>query len=236
MSADVRQSVKSELAECFLELDPIKFPKVGNIFLSARHGDGNATKKELFFRDATRPHPINLKRNGRLSYRSITSAKPSETPTALSIEGYVVDGEVPSSLDINDFAWGSLLQGVAEDFQEHATPLRIHGIAQTCIARGYHHTRYPMVPPNAPPGTLVEGECLDCKRRDIVIFRRQKTVVQDRKFNRFPLPRIDEKVLTDEKDIDYSLLVDALCFLGSGSWAKFQSLVGTWGEDTRPGI
>ncbi len=232
--ARVYLSAKSELAECSLELDPAKFPKDGNIFLSARQGDGKDTKKQVFFRDANRPHPINLDQKGRLSYRSITSAKPFESATSLSIEGYVIDGEVPSSIDFDNFERGSLPQGIAEDFQEHAPPLRTHGTAQACIERGYHHTKYAMVPPNAPPGTLVEGECLGCNRRDIVIFRRPQAAAKAREFVRFNLPRVGEGVSANEKDIDYGLLVDALCFLGSGSWAKFQSLVGTWGEDTRP--
>lgn len=232
--AKVHLSAESELAECSLELDPAKFPKEGNIFLSARQGDGNATKKQVFFRDANRPHLINLDRKVRLSYRSITSAKPIGSATSLSIEGYIIDGEVPSSRDIDNFERGSLPQGIPEDFQEYAPPLRTHGTAQACIERGYHHTKYPMVPPNAPPGTLVEGECLGCNRRDIIIFRRPQAAAKAREFVRFNLPRIGEKVSANEKDIDYGLLFDALCFLGSGSWAKFQSLVGTWGEDTRP--
>jgi hypothetical protein len=234
VDSGVHFSTRSETAECSFELDPAKFPKEGNIFLSARQRDGNATKKQVFFRDANLPHPLNLDQKGRLAYRSITSAKPFDATSSLSVEGYVVDGEVPFSMETGEFQSVSLIEGSSEDFQGHAPALRMHGTAQTCIERGYHHTKYQTVPPNSPPGTLVEGECLGCNRRDIIIFRRPQAAVKTREFVRFNLPRISEEVAANDVHIDYELLFDALCFLGSGSWAKFQSLVDSWGEGTRP--
>jgi hypothetical protein len=227
-----RISATSGQADCELSLQELSGAQ--GVSVRAWRADEKAIEKELFFRDARNPHPLHRDGKGRLGYTSVLSAGQQSGGAHIFAEGFSVFGNV-DTVDFDSFETsGVLLQGEPEDLQQArlSAPLVAQAARQTCIERGHHITVFPMIPPNTPAGKEVEGVCADCKRREISIYRRRVDATTPR-HPRIELPDVFfNKTMTDSA-IDADVLLDALSFLGHGSWAKFQALVGAWGEGAK---
>lgn len=217
--------------ECALEIDSSGFSTGGAVSITGWQDGRVVDTKELFFRDADRPNRLGSERNSRLSYRSITSASESEDTSAVRVEGMSAVGIVEGKREPRGIISDALLpSGSAEEIQ--ATPLSFAVARQvsreTCVERGYHIWRFPIVPSNTPAGTPFEGICSDCKQGLFVVYRRRKQIPQDVRPLRIELPPIQPPKTEAAIDVDYDQLLDALCFLGTGSWGKFEALLEVW--------
>lgn len=232
LNGSVISSVESDAAECCLSLSDIALTQRDAISLLASRGKDRAASKEVFFRDAGRPHPLNQDSRGQLAYRSILSAEQVGLSQGMHLEGFTVYGELPHLKSFSASMLVQIHEGSSEDVQAAvlASPIARHESTKACLERGYHITRYPPIPQNTPPGTPVEGVCTDCKRHEITIYKRRPTQarVGVPPPARVQMRSIEAKAEDKASTTDHDLLLDALCFLGHGTWARFISLAGAW--------
>lgn len=228
----VRQ--RSDDGACTLDLEAKNF-RTGSAFVRACQQGQKPTTKQVFFRSANTPQPLSQNLKGRLSYRSILSASPVTDEMEVNVEGLTVSGEFPALQAQEYWAPSRLPEGEGEDHQVavHSSALQAHGSAQVCVERGYHITVLPEVPQNTPGGTPFEGRCSSCKRREIVIYRRRLRMSSVHALPRLELPAVKVSTRKNDQPIDYEMLVDALCFLGQGNWARFKTIIEYWGEGTK---
>ncbi len=217
--------------ECTLEIGSSEFSSGDAVSITGWQGGREVDTRELFFRDADRPNRLGSEQGKRLSYRTITSASENAGDPALLVEGMCVVGDVVGQRDLRGAASDTTLPaGSAEEGQ--TAPLS-HAVArqvskQTCVERGHHIWRFPSIPLNTPGGTPFEGICSDCKQGLFVVYRGRKQIPPDQRPLRVELPPIQPPKAKPAFDIDYDQLLDALCFLGTGSWGKFETLLEVW--------
>jgi hypothetical protein len=101
----------------------------------------------------------------------------------------------------------------------------------SCGERGFHWFIVETVPPGSPPSTPVAMTCKHCKHSTL---RRAK---ESRRPRATPLPTVppprppDEAIQGQARHVDMDLLLDALCFLGSGTASRLEGLVATSVEE-----
>ncbi len=225
---------ESEKSECSLDLQGLVNGS-GGVVVRGWHGNDDPVARDLFFRNADQPHPLNQDGRGRLAYVSLLSASQPVAGAQAFVEGCTAVGNphpgAPPSLPMSV---GSVPEGALEDSQVAtlAAPLAAHASGRTCIERGYHVTVFPMVRPNTPAGKPFEGTCSDCKRSEVIIYRARPQDAKDQTPTplRVQLPSIKVQASLSGRPVDPDTLLDALCFIGHGSWGRFQSLVESWGD------
>jgi len=222
--------------ECHLDLAGTALDRREAITLVAARGEKHVATSEIFFRDAGQPHPLNQDGRGRLAYASVLSASGLAEASMISVEGFSARGDLPELPSFGEAMSIPLKAGTSEDGQAAvlAAPLARHASSQTCIERGYHVTVYPLIPERTPPGTAVEGTCSDCKRHEVIIYKRKANDARIAGSQpRVQLPGLKAPVPSNAEAIDHDLLLDALCFLGHGPWTRFISLVEAWQQDSQ---
>lgn len=225
--------VESGNSECALDLYGI-VDASGGIVVRGWRGDDNPVARDLFFRNADQPHPLNRDGRGRLAYASMLSASESAASMPTYVQGLVAMGKLPpvSSPSLGMLA-GKMPEGTLEDFQVAtlAAPLSAHSTSKACIKRGYHVTVFPPVNPKTPAGKPFEGKCSDCKRTEVIIYRAkgQRAGNKDATLASVQLPSITMPARTEVHALDGDILYDALGFVGHGSWGRFLSLLESGG-------
>ncbi|MCV0381742.1 hypothetical protein [Nitratireductor sp.] len=184
-------------------------------------------RSEFLVRDSSTPRPLDRQDRGLLSYRSILGSADGSTPaTGMTVVGTVVAGEadcpaVPEAFDQQ----AQLPVGNAEADQEFelSRSIVIHSGRETCVQRGHHYWICESLKPEMPKKTPLRQQCKDCGQSVIIVDRGKKTArptVPGRSIGKYqPV----QKLVQDQ--IDHALLLDALCFLGCGSWGKFEALL-----------
>jgi hypothetical protein len=199
------------------------------IELLGYHGEELVEQEEVFFRDANKPTPLHRSGRGQLSYANIVSARPGGPGHGLSVTGMVVEGEVGelAALASGDDSEMALPGGQDESVQEAtSSAIEQQATRQACIENGYHIWRFPMVPENTPRGTPFEGRCTSCDLPLTIVYKpRHRTAVQVPRPTLGAVRAIRVPATEDGQRVDVDLLLDALSFLGSGPWSKFESLL-----------
>lgn len=216
----------SNTGECFLPLDPGQLKNAAAICFQASHGAGTTDVVEAFLRDANKPTPLSRDNRGRLSFSSVLSATPQDAALPIVIEGMSTSGDLPLLEERQIENKQQLPSGEVEEKQQAilSDALAVHAAKQTCVDRGYHYWRCETLPPGKPRTTPLEQTCTGCKLSLVVFDRGKKqAAVLPTNLGKLPPPR--ERKAANDADLVYNLLLDALCFLGSGSWGKLQSLI-----------
>lgn len=221
--------------ECEAKLDGAELGSSDGITLRAFQGGKEAASCEAYFRDADAPRPLNREGKGRLAYASIVSA----TPAGASVSQGMVSGMEPEE-HLPPAAWspievpGMLPVGSQEEEQQPvagASPVH-RASSETCIERGYHYWICETLPPGRPRNTPLEQRCKGCGTMVIMLHRGTAQATGALPVLPIPISRIGEFEPPREPPIDADGFLDTLCFLGSGSWGRFQALSGLGNELT----
>lgn len=199
--------------------------------LEGRSGMEIVASAEILLRDADTPRALDRQGKDALSYHNPISAaglsQGNGQPSHVSVAGMVAAGIDNDDDDSAAFALnGQLPLGETEETQDAtlASPILKHVANQTCAERGYHIWRCETLEPGRPKKTPLRQECKDCARAIIVIDRGKKTA-QVVPVGLRPMKSFTGVDSPSLPRIDHDLLFDALCFLGTGSWGKFESLL-----------
>lgn len=199
--------------------------------LEGRSGAELVASADILLRDADTPRALDRQGRDALSYHNpISAAGPSQGNAQLcpvSVAGMVVAGIEDGEDDSATITLGNQLpQGESEEAQDAtlASPILKHVANQTCAERGYHIWRCETLEPGRPKKTPLRQECKDCAQAIIVIDRGKKTA-QVMPVGLRPMKTYTGVDSPSLPRIDHDLLFDALCFLGTGSWGKFESLL-----------
>ena len=226
----------SDTGECILAVSPIQSGAAPAICFEAWHADGKHDFIEAFLRDANKPTPLGRDDRGRLSFNSILSAAGVDATSPVTVEGMSAAGDLPLLEEARLGASQQLPSGEAEERQDAilSEALAVHVSKQTCVERGFHYWRCETLPPGKPRTTPLEQRCTGCGLSLVVIDRGKKqATVLPTNLGRLPPPR--ERRAANDGERGHDLLLDALCFLGNGSWGKLQLLVDqAMGADAMP--
>jgi hypothetical protein len=190
---------------------------------------------EFLCRTARRPRPLEIDALRGLQYTSPISAVPR---TGLAdedrVENWVnASGELPFLVP-GGFATlatgGEAERGFAVPDPANLDPIK-HGasvdtkdiLAMSCGERGSHYWLCETVPHGGKPHMPLNMECRDCGL-SVLTENRGKSPKKAQEKERKPVPRAPRAPEPVEK-VDQDLLLDALCFLGEGSWATFEALL-----------
>lgn len=224
----VLASASSEGHEVRLTIDAAALPPPSGVEVRGYRAGRLVDTREVYFRDAGNPLPLARDGRGMLAYTSIVSAGPRDSGARPNVVGFLAEGTFAACELANKLTSLSLPQGGDEDAQEVALAdgLATHAAKQGCIERGYHIWRFPMVPDDTPSGTPFHGRCTNCSQELVILYRRKLRQATTAMPTRRPLPPMQVPGRpTGVPSVDHDLLLDALGFVGHGTWGRFESLL-----------
>lgn len=210
-------------------------PESGDMVALAYEGEREVGYLGFLCRTARRPSALEFDRLQGLQYVSPISAVPRAELTDHSENWASSPGELPSFL-----AEGFAVLGTGGETEHlfarppvaNFTPVKPRKAqtveefeAMSCGERGGHAWKCETPPPKAKPSTPLKQTCKDCLLT-VLTENRGKAQKQAPGKIREPVlrsPRAPEPV----EPVDHDLLLDALCYLGEGSWAAFETLLST---------
>ncbi len=188
----------------------------------------------VVLRSAERARPLDRQMVGQLAHGAIFSA--AEFPqegSASTIRGNIVCPKPPATeptsvVEPREGAQipsgdGSTEDGESDFVNEDGSVDE----PESCAGRGYHYWKCESPPHRVPMSTPLKMECKDCHQ--VVIARKRGRRKQNVEAATIPIARRIARGKWEGKssnaDIDFDLLFDALCFLGSGSWGRIDRLL-----------
>ena len=201
------------------------------LLLESRKGPTVVASTEILLRDANNPRPLDRQGRDALCYAAIVSASShaqgqgQEIP--IRVAGMLTAGINVAVDDIGSSpVEGDLPTGDWEEVQDATltSPILNHVANQTCAERGYHIWLCETLEPGRPKKTPLRQECKDCAQA-IVVVDRGKTTARILAPTLRPLKTFTGVGSPEAPRIDHDLLFDALCFLGTGSWGRFETLL-----------
>lgn len=169
---------------------------------------------------------------------SLISAAPSldfPGPWArgLLVEGVTLAGpqEVLPASPVLPAVTGEASAGEEEAYQLHT----VDGLEETCVLRGYHYWDCQDFDAGDDPRDDKWMTCRSCANRVLTRNRgaapKRRTAPGARRSVSTAAPSKPPGMLPRKpRDISASTVFDALCYLGQGSWSKFQDLAGAGGQ------
>lgn len=231
--SSIRQAVSLDL-EGLSELDG------GNFRAVVAQGRNEKAEKALSFRSAGTPrpagsHPIGH-RPGDTSPRWAISATSLGGSAGEILQGLQLPQNLPAAAGVGTAPLIDLVRYDAEmgrELDEEATPAfkpkAFEGGAESCLIRGYH---YWIVEPFLKGDNRYEAkrmQCRDCGISTMSRRRRRGERTRGAQIRRFGAAgqRISASRPEDPGTVSPDTVLDALCYLGRGSWTKFQTLAMT---------
>ena len=229
-----------------VQLSEVELPASGDLFAVGRDGKSEHTAS-LLVRSARRPRPLDRRGAGLLEWTSLDSATEAPVDAPADREGPVVIGlstsgplaPLFSPSQLPGYALGSGGEeepaGVEVDETPQPQGRRVVvpsaevAATMSCGERAHHWYEVDFVPPEAPRGTPVALECRDCGHafiREGGVRPRTSQPKGAQPPRPAPPPTPPAPVVRARSTrVDLDLLLDALSFMGSGSWASFEALV-----------
>lgn len=225
--------VESEGNECSLPLEASRLLFSDGVMLRASQAERGEVSTEVYFRDSDSPRPLNREDKGRLAYQSVIAASPTRGGAGrATVTGMESNATIarPAVSSIN--APGMLPEGSCEEEQQPATSAPQTGTLETCIERGHHYWICETLPPGKPRTTPLEQRCNGCGTTIVMLHRGTPRATGALPALPVPISRIGQADPPKSDAMDADGLLDALCFLGSGGWGKFQALAGLGNDPT----
>lgn len=235
----VLQAKSSDGSTCVMSLDSADIGEARHLYVVAIQGRKDKSEKHLSLRSAETPRLIQA---GQVEYQLrddcpgswLSAIVRDERNEALNwLSGMVaggpdVDGSEPI-LDIATTAINVEQDYSGEEFMHEFRLNEIEGLEETCVIRGYHYWICQTPDPNGPRRQALWMRCKDCRQSVLTKNRgkRRNTRPASRRRARQPAskgggaPRIEPEAASRPGP---ELLLDALCYFGSGSWQNFQAM------------
>lgn len=231
-NGDEIQSINSPGSKCEIDLLNL-VPASGDIFALGFEENKKVGHIDLLCRTAKRPRLLKPDEIDGFQYVSAIFASRRVTLESANKHPNHQNGEPlpPADAILGKF---QKLDGEGEEERgltaSPLTPVRYGSdvdikdiLAKSCGERGSHYWICETVPQGGKPGMPLQMECRDCKL-SVLTENRGKKPLQKEKTKTLPVPAPPKRPETVEA-IDPDLLLDALCFLGQGTWGAFESLV-----------
>lgn len=190
----------------------------------------------LLLRSATRPRPIHRQLGGQLEPRDIFSANLFAEPLPkLSVRGHIVSGStlVDISVEIKKKEYIGQVPHAEEEI-EYSSDFVVSGpedlVGETCVSRGHHHWIGEYHPPYVPTLKRPSMTCNDCNVTVLQPVQSKKPNKPNQKAELLAprtRTRFSEPVVRPIDKVDLDIFMDALSFLGSGTWGRMDALIST---------
>jgi len=197
----------------------------GEYIATACSGDEQTAEATIILRSASAPRPLARQGAGELEYLNPISARPKSLDGLPALE----HSQNPlERLQVGSRQNGAPLtaelpKGSADANRWHLTrPLIKAGGQENCVTNGYHIWLCETPDRDAPRSIPVLMQCKKCGQ-SILTKNRGKKPTSTSKTTHSPISWSSSQAVVP--DIDHDLFLDALCFLGSGSIAKLESLL-----------
>ena len=218
-------------------------PASGEIHARAHGPGGREYVESLLVRSARRPLPLDRGGRGLLAHGGVDTAVAAHEAEdgAASVRGLLAKGASgslsdPARLDchagINNGGEPEPLSPPVDTYPPLAAPwVSVDDVAlaeaMSCGERGFHWYDGETVPPGTPRGSPVSSKCRTCGRAMVTRYRGARAVASapKRTLPPVPAPQPQKDTPRPASRVDHDLLLDALSFKGSGSWAAFEGLV-----------
>lgn len=210
-------------ADLFERLGP------GEYTVSAQAGGKKVSDATIILRSASFPRPMSRQGRGILEYENPVSAGVIHGLGACEGKHNSLAGLQVGSAQDAVLQTGQLPEGSVEAAAWNVSrPLMNAGGPATCVMNGYHYWRCDTPDPGAPRSAPVLMECTKCGQ-SVLTRNRGKKVAQAKMKASPPEPWSPSNSKKDQ--IDHDLILDALCFLGTGTMARFESLLASEVEE-----
>ncbi len=225
---------RSETRTCFLPGSKIANRPGETVILAGYVGHEEIDRQDLLLRSAAQPRPIHRQELGRLAYFSIGSASSDivgQHPGKVSVRGMEVERPATVETRTADPPEGEYLEAPAGDLDSDRGVVGINpafASAQddSCVSRGYHTWKCETRPRVVPMSTPLGMTCMEC---DLSVLTRDRGK-RARDDSLAPLvpatpARFDPEERGETRKPNADVLFDALCYLGSGTWANVEALI-----------
>lgn len=197
-------------------------------------GTSQVAETLVVLRSAERARPRDRQMVGRLAYGEVFSATElSAEGFPCMIRGYIVSPKPPAveqalSVEAPSVAKVPTSEGALDDEEsDFVQEELLAAISQSCAGRGYHVWKCESPPRRVSMSTPLKMECKDCNLAVIARNRGRKKKKPEQASAPIALRSARGKWERPQRsvDLDFDLLFDALCFLGSGSWGRMDRLL-----------
>lgn len=226
--------VESDGEKCEIDISG-QVPASGDMVALAHEAGKEAGYLGFLCRTARRPRPLEIDALRGLQYTSPICAVPRFGLTDEErAENWVnASGELPLLVQ-EGFATlatgGEAERGFAVPNPANLNPIKHDAsvdtkdiLSMSCGERGSHYWICETVPHGGKPHMPLNMECRDCGL-SVLTENRGKSPQKAQEKERTPVPRASRTPEPVEQ-VDQDLLLDALCFLGEGSWGTFETLL-----------
>jgi hypothetical protein len=235
---DLAREAQSDSRTCSLPMQDL-----GDASYTVRGYTGTKQVAETLvaLRSAARARPRHRQLIGRLEYREVFSATQSPAEgSSCKIRGYIVSPKPPAveqttKVEAPDAAQVPTAEGQPdEEDNDFVQEELLAAESQSCAARGHHVWKCESPPKRVSMSTPLKMECKDCHLAVIARNRgrKEKKAGQARSPSARRMTRGKWEGPSRSVDLDFELIFDALCFLGSGSWGRMDRLL--VGQDIPP--
>lgn len=248
-----REAIDDESSQIFMRskthavsicLSALESRDSGNFRVAIVRGKNEKAEKAISFRSAKTPRPLSSEITAYLleegDFRWALSAVRLEAATEHVLQGFrlpldhttsAVDEE-PCPIDLIRY-----MAEIGQEPQEEMLPTFNSGsfqpTAESCVIRGYHHW---IVEPFEKGDSRWDAKRMKCKNCHISTITRCQARSRgklEKKNLQFLNTRQHEISMQPESSaaVASDVVLDALCYLGHGSWATFQSIAATRREE-----
>lgn len=224
-----------------LDLDGC-IPKTGNLHVEASRDGAVLGVATILLRSASKPRLLDRQSRGIVAYANALHASADAVTSEHSIRGSIAPVPSGTSASANLAAFATM--STSPEASQERADVGQSGPAQErpaldlaefsldeqlrlpCAVRGFHHFIVDTVLPGYPKYAPVNMECKQCSTA--LLHKRTGRPAGSALPRRAPRavpesPRVVEP--TDRAHRPFDLWLDALCFLGSGTYASFEGLL-----------
>lgn len=242
MKEEVFGGVRSETGTCTLPSSKIANRPGETVTLAGYVGQVEVDRQDLLLRSAAKPRPINRQALGRLAYFSIDSATTDivgQEIGKLSVRGMAVNrpktGEITPG-DTPETAQPNTPDGELESDRSFVgiNPAFASSYDDSCVSLGYHYWKCETRPHVVSMSTPLR---MTCSRCELSVLTRDRGKRATGGSMAPVVPATPARFGTEEgveiRKPNADVLLDALCYLGSGSWANVEALIAEY-PDVEP--
>lgn len=213
---------------------------------------GAAGKKpsscQVLLRSAARARPNPLQNAERLVHASIFSASPAdEVKSPAHVEGLAIacEEENLGALEVGLASYTThnvkaCPEDRSQELEDAVDEVAIEKLpsSESCASRGYHYWICAYRKTKVSLSTPLRQVCRDCGRSVLIAQRGKKQPKRRGQAPSVPTPRpkpvkrLDTNLLNRQALVDHDLMLDALGYLGQGSWRRFEGLLAS--HETAP--
>jgi hypothetical protein len=206
-------------------IPPSRWPEEceGEYEITAYSGDKIAAEQSLVLRSASSPRPPEVQARTGLGYFTC--------PVSASFPDEALGAGGPSALELGVVATAAAQSRIPESAGDEApalppSPTETPAASEACVSRGYHVWRLETVPPDYPRYAPVNGVCAGCGESILVNRKRKKQRTKAvRTASARPVTRKWVAPSESESLVEHDLVVDALCYFGSGSFSRLEAIL-----------